>query len=101
MQNIIVTAKVQIHPDKKYFDSLDDSMEQYRQACNCISNYCFEHRCTKREIIHENLYQLIRDIFGLKSQMACSAIITVISKYKAILEKIIINGLKLILRNLN
>ena len=54
---------------------------------NCISNYCFEHKCIKREIVHKELYSLIRNIFGLKSQMACSAIITVIAKYRSILDQ--------------
>ena len=62
-------------------------MVQYSLACDRISSYCFENKCLKRETIHNDLYEELRDKFGLKSQMACSAIITVIAKYKTILSE--------------
>lgn len=87
MSKFVVTAKVQIHPERQVHKSLDCSMVQYSLACDRISSYCFENKCLKRETIHNDLYEELRDKFGLKSQMACSAIITVISKYKAILSE--------------
>ena len=87
MSKFVVTAKVQIHPERQVHKSLDRSMVQYSLACDRISSYCFENKCLKRETIHHDLYEELRDRFGLKSQMACSAIITVISKYKAILSE--------------
>ena len=87
MSKFVVTAKVQIHPERQVHKSLDRSMVQYSLACDRISAYCFENKCLKRETIHNDLYEELRDKFGLKSQMACSAIITVISKYKAILTE--------------
>lgn len=86
MSKFVVTAKVQIHPERSVRKSLDRSMVQYSLACNRISAYCFENKCLKRETIHNNLYEELRDKFCLKSQMACSAIITVIAKYKTILS---------------
>ena len=87
MSKFVVTAKVQIHPERQVHKSLDRSMVQYSLACDRISSYCFENKCLKRETIHNDLYEELRDRFGLKSQMACSAIITVISKYKTILSE--------------
>lgn len=87
MSKIVVTAKVQIHPERSVRKILDRSMVQYSIACDRIAAYCFENKCLKRETIHNDLYDELRDKFGLKSQMACSAIITVIAKYKAILEE--------------
>ena len=87
MQDFVVTSKIQIKPPLEDRDDLNKSMEQYRLACNYISDYCFEHKCLKRETIHNDLYSILRTLFGLKSQMACSAIITVIAKYKSILEQ--------------
>ncbi len=87
MSKLTVTAKVQIHPERQVHKSLDRSMVQYSLACDRISAYCFENKCLKRETIHNALYEELRDKFGLKSQMACSAIITVISKYKTILSE--------------
>ena len=86
MSDFVVTAKIQIKPPLEDRSNLNASMEQYRQACNHISAYCFDNKCLKREIIHKDLYEKLRTVYGLKSQMACSAIITVISKYKTILE---------------
>ena len=87
MSDFVVTAKIQINPQLEDRNDLNESMDQYRLACNYISDYCFEHKCLKRETIHNDLYPILRNIFGLKSQMACSAIITVIAKYKSILDK--------------
>ncbi len=87
MSNIVLTAKIQIYPEQESFQTLNCSMDQYRLACNYISDYCFEHKCLKRETIHKDLYPILRTLFGLKSQMACSTIITVIAKYKSILEQ--------------
>ena len=87
MSKFVVTAKVQIHPERQVHKSLDSSMVQYSLACDRISAYCFENKCLKRETIHNALYEELRDRFGLKSQMACSAIITVIAKYKAIIAE--------------
>ena len=86
MSDFVVTAKIQIKPPLKDMDDLNESMEQYRKACNHISSYCLDNKCLKREVIHKALYEKLRTVYGLKSQMACSAIITVITKYKTILE---------------
>ena len=87
MSELTVTAKIQIRPDKSDWSRLNLSMEQYRLACNRIAKFCFDNKCIKREFIHDALYEEIRSVFGLKSQMACSAIITVIAKFKSILKK--------------
>ena len=87
MSKFVVTAKIQIHPERQAYKSLYRSMVQYSLACDRIADYCFENKCLKRETIHNDLYEELRDRFGLKSQMACSAIITVISKYKSILAE--------------
>lgn len=87
MSKFVVTAKVQIHPECQVYKTLERSMVQYSLACDRISAYCFENKCLKREIIHNDLYYELRDRFGLKSQMACSAILTVIAKYKTILAE--------------
>ncbi len=86
MSDLVVTVKIQIKPPVEDRYNLNKSMEQYRLACNLISAYCFDSKCLKRETIHKALYEELRSVYGLKSQMACSAIITVISRYKTILE---------------
>ena len=86
MSDFVVIAKIQIKPPLEYRCNLNESMEQYRRACNRISAFCFETRLLNQAKIQEHLYDELRDVYGLKSQMACSAIRTVIARYRTILE---------------
>ena len=86
MSDFVVTAKIQIKPQSEGRCNLNVSMEQYRQACNRISAFCFETKLLNQAKIQEYLYEELRSVYGLKSQMACSAIRTVIVRYRTILE---------------
>ena len=87
MSKFVVTAKVQIHPERQVHKSLDRSMVQYSLACDRISEVIFKTHNLNQAQLQEQLYYELRDKFGLKSQMACSSIRTVISKYKTILSE--------------
>lgn len=87
MSKFVVTAKVQIHPERSVRKSLDRSMVQYSLACDRISEVVFQTHNLNQAQLQEQLYEELRERFGLKSQMACSAIRTVIAKYKAILSE--------------
>ena len=86
MSKLIVTAKIQIHPERSVLKALDRSMVQYSLACDRISEVIFKTHNLNQAQLQEQLYEELRDEFGLKSQMACSSIRTVIAKYKTILE---------------
>lgn len=59
--------------------------EQYASACTWISQYVFDHDFKLNSVnLSKSLYGDIRAIFGLKSQMAQSAIRTVTARYAAI-----------------
>ena len=59
--------------------------EQYRLACNFISEWVFNNKFEINQLkIHKNLYPIIRDKFGLKSQMAISATKTVSARYQSV-----------------
>lgn len=87
MSKFVVTAKVQIHPERSVRKSLDRSMGQYSLACDRISEVIFQTHNLNQAQLQEQLYEELRERFGLKSQMACSSIRTVISKYKTILSE--------------
>ena len=87
MSKLVVTAKVQIHPERQVHKLLDRSMVQYSLACDRISDVIFKTHNLNQAQLQEQLYEELRDRFGLKSQMACSSIRTVIAKYKTILEE--------------
>ncbi|WP_241960253.1 transposase, partial [Lactobacillus helveticus] len=58
---------------------------KYRDACNFISQYIFEHAFElKQSKLNKALYHDLRDKFELKSQMAQSAIKIVIARYKTV-----------------
>lgn len=78
-----LTAKIRLFPTDEQEKSLLDTMRAYKQACNMVSDYSFEHNQRKRKELHNALYRDIRKECGLTAQMACSAIRTVIASYKS------------------
>lgn len=61
-------------------------MKAYSNACNYVSEYIYKTHNLSRYSVQENTYYQIREIFGLRSQMAVSCVRTVIAKYKTVLE---------------
>ncbi|WP_324177516.1 transposase [Ligilactobacillus salivarius] len=59
------------------------TMEQYRLACNYVSEYLFNNNfpLNKNEV-QKVIYNTIREKFNLKSQMTISCIRSVIARYK-------------------
>ena len=65
--------------------SFSKTMEQYRQACNYVSEYIFNHDFDmKQSRLNRELYTELRNLFSLKSQMAQSVIRTVIARYRTV-----------------
>lgn len=81
-----ITAKLQILVNDIEKQILCDTMKAYSSACNYVSEYIYKTHNLSRSTIQENTYYQIREVYGLRSQMAVSCIRTVIAKYKAILE---------------
>lgn len=81
-----VTIKVKLKiPNSETALSLSKTMEQYRQACNYVSEYIFNHDFDmKQSRLNKELYAKLRNLFSLKSQMAQSVIRTVIARYKTV-----------------
>ena len=66
--------------------------EQYRQACNFVSQYIFDHQFNMAyHSLNKELYNDLRGLFGLKSQLAQSSIKTAITKYKAVKQQLFQN----------
>ncbi len=80
-----LTAKLKLDVPACDRQILLDTMDVYRAACNCVSEYIFKTRILSRVHIHDVLYHEIRSRFGLRSQMAESVILTVIARYRTIL----------------
>lgn len=86
MEQMTITAKIQISVSATDKPLLDDTMSAYCDACNYVSNYVFRTRDLKQFSLNKILYSDVRKRFGLKSQMAQSIFKTVIVRYKTILE---------------
>lgn len=81
---VTIKAKLKI-PNSETALSLSKTMEQYRQACNYVSEYIFNHDFDmKQSRLNKELYAKLRNLFSLKSQMAQSVIRTVIARYKTV-----------------
>ncbi|HAY54077.1 MAG TPA: transposase [Lactobacillus sp.] len=66
-------------------DPLTTAMEQYRQACDFVSQYIFDHDFPLGVFkLQSVLYQELRSQFRLKAQMAISVLRTVTARYKAV-----------------
>lgn len=81
-----VTIKCQIIPESIFAEqALQLSMEQYRLACNAVSKYMFDHDfIMSQSKLNHALYHYLRDTFGLKAQMAQSAIRNVVARYRTV-----------------
>lgn len=86
MEQITITAKVQIVVSDTDKVLLNKTMSVYRDACNYVSDYVFRTHDLKQFSLNKVLYSALREEFGLKSQMAQSVFKTVIARYKTILE---------------
>ena len=83
---INLTSKLRIvfqsEDDRK---SAFDTLIAYRDACNYVSQYVFNHDFVlKQSELQSALYHEIRKQFGLKSQMTQSVFKTVIARYKTV-----------------
>ena len=86
MEQMTITAKIQIIAAETDKFLLDETMSVYRNACNYVSDYVFRTHDLKQFSLNKVLYSTLREKFNLKSQMAQSVLKTVIARYKTILE---------------
>ena len=86
MEQMTITAKIQIIAAEADKVLLDETMSVDRNACNYVSDYVFRTHDLKQFSLNKALYSTLREKFNLKSQMAQSVLKTVIARYKTILE---------------
>ena len=86
MEQMTITAKIQIIAAETDKVLLDETMSVYRNACNYVSDYVFRTHDLKQFSLNKALYSTLREKFNLKSQMAQSVLKIVIARYKTILE---------------
>lgn len=81
--------KLRIHPDTEQVVLLQNLTERYKQACNFVSQYVFDHGFNlDYQELQKELYPKIRFVYGLKAQMTISVLKTVVARYKAVQEQL-------------
>lgn len=82
----VLKLKLNISPDDvKTVQAFEDTCYQYMLACDAVSTYVFEHDFYLNATgLSKQLYSKLRKDFQLKSQMAQSAIRTVVTRYRSV-----------------
>jgi len=92
---MLKTLKLKILPNIDEAKELAIMSEQYRQACNYVSEYVFNNGFELNSYeLQKVLYQTVRDKFKLKAQMTVSVFRTVTARYKTVKEQLSQNPYK-------
>lgn len=92
MSNLTKTIKLRIYVTPEQEILFRQMTEQYRLACNFVSQYIFDHQFDLAyQNLNKELYSNLRHLFGLKSQLAQSSIKTTIAKYKTVKQQLFQN----------
>ena len=92
MSDLTKTIKLRIHVTLEQEILFRQMTEQYRQACNFISQYVFDNGFElNSNTIQKVLYKDIRSLFGLKSQLTTSSLKTVTARYKTVKQQLFQN----------
>lgn len=95
MSYLTKTMKLRIHVSTEQETLFCQMTEQYRQACNFVSQHIFDNQFNLvYQSLNKELYNDIRGQFGLKSQLAQSSIKTAIARYKTVKEQMFQNPFK-------
>jgi putative transposase len=79
---VLITLKVKLNPTREQVVKLLATMEQFNLACDYISGVAFNERKFGQVGLHKLTYHIVRERFGLASQMAVRAIGKVVEAYK-------------------
>lgn len=85
----VISAKLKLNTTPEQFAQLRATQLAYRDACNFVSKYAFEHGKTSNTIsLQKGTYDDIRILFHLPSQMACNVPRQVGSTYRGLWTKV-------------
>jgi IS605 OrfB family transposase len=80
---VTVTAKIRLYPSEEQITSLITTLSVIKQSLNAVAKIIYETRELRQPILHQVTYSMLRNDYGLRSQMAQSVAKSVISKYKS------------------
>lgn len=89
MSDLTKTIKLRIYVTPEQEVLFRQMTEQYRQACNFVSQYIFDNQFDLTyQSLNKKLYSSLRGLFGLKSQLTQSSIKTTIARYKTVKQQL-------------
>ena len=92
MPEIVKTMKMHLHTTDEADLLFKELTEVYSSACDHISQYVFDNGFILNFMkLQEALYYTVRNDYGLKSQLAISALKTVTARYKTVKEQLFQN----------
>lgn len=95
MSDLTKTIKLRINVSPEQEILFRQMTEQYRRACNFVSQYIFDNQFNLAyKSLNTELYGDLRSLFGLKSQLAQSSIKTAIARYKTVKQQLFQNPYK-------
>lgn len=84
-ETVTLTLKMRLYPSSEQASAFDEMCERYRQACNHVSSWIFEHDfLLDSNAVQKQVYSALRDTFGLKAQLAAAVPRTVTARYKTV-----------------
>ena len=84
-----LSTKLKLHTTNEQFQALRETQLVYRDACNFVSRYAFEHGKMSNKVgLQDGTYTDLRQQFCLPSQMACSVPRQVGATYKGLWTKV-------------
>lgn len=82
--NRVIKARI-VFDNQNDILKMVESQEAFRQGCNFVSDYIFNNNFPlNATVLNKVIYNDLRELFGLKSQMAQSCIRTVVARYKTV-----------------
>ena len=84
MNTVTITRKIKLEPTEEQDLLLQESCQKYIDACNFIAQWIFDNKTLTMKKISSEIYTIVRRDFSLPSQMAQSAMRSVISSYRTI-----------------
>lgn len=76
------TLQVKLLPSPDQHTALLDTMHAFNAACTWIAEHAYGQRCASKFQLQKQLYQEIRQRFGLSAQLAIRAIAKTVEAYK-------------------
>lgn len=81
----MITTKLKLYTNPAQFQALRQTQLAYRDACNAVSHYAFEHgKQSNQQALQREMYAEIRAVYHLPAQMACNVPRQVGATYKAL-----------------